>query len=146
MIEKLIDKSKEEIETHISQWGRYNDSLPNLVELTTEEFVQSGFFIWSVTGMESRQIDPVQLNKAKLIGKPFKNLTSARIFFVSSPNENGFVMIHDYWDGTVRYFKFSKCEHEYVEVTGKNGKPVWNCYHYYKCKKCGIEHEVDSSG
>lgn len=130
---------------HIKEWGDYNDSLPNLTELTTEEFAQSGFFTWSITGIEFRQIDPKKLNEAKLLGEPFKCYTSARIFYVGSPNENGFVMINDYWGKKVRYFRFTKCEHDYEDVTGKNGKPVWNCYHYYKCRKCGQNHEVDSS-
>lgn len=130
---------------HIKEWGDYNDSLPNLTELTTEDFAQSGFFTWSITGVEFRQIDPKKLNEAKLLYGIFTTYTGARIFYVGSPNENGFVMVNDYWAKTVRYFRFTKCEHDYEDVTGKNGKPVWNCYHYYKCRKCGQQNEVDSS-
>lgn len=127
------------------KWGGYNDSLPNLTELTTEEFAQSGFFTWSITGIEFRQIHPEKLNEANLLGEKFTTHTGANIFFVGSPYENGFVLIRDYWNKTVRYFRFTKCEHDYEEVTGKNGKPVWNCYHYYVCRKCGQRNEVDSS-
>lgn len=130
---------------HIREWGGYNDSLPNLTELTTEEFAQSGFFTWSITGIEFRQINPELLNKGKLLGQKYTAYTGARIFYVGSPNENGFVMINNYWAKNIRYFRFTKCEHDYEEVTGKNGKPVWNCYHYYVCRKCGQRNEVDSS-
>lgn len=129
---------------HIVEWGDYNDSLPNLTELTAEEFSQSGFFTWCITGIEFRQIKPELFNKGNIF-TAVKCYTSAKIFYVGSPNENGFVMISDYWEKKVRYFRFTKCEHDYEEVTGKNGKPVWNCYHYYKCRKCGQQNEVDSS-
>ena len=132
-------------EEHKRVWGGYNDSLPNLTEITTEEFAQSGFFTWSITGIEFRQIDPARLNKGKLIGPQFTCFANARIFFSNSPHENGFMMINDYWGKKIRYFRFTKCEHDYADVTGKNGMPVWNCYHYYKCQKCGQEWEVDSS-
>lgn len=129
---------------HIAEWGNFNDSLPNLTELTEADFAQSGFFTWCITGLEYRQIKPESFNAGKVF-TPVKCYTAAKIFYVGSPNENGFVLINDYWAKTVRYFRFTKCEHDYEEVTGKNGKPVWNCYHYYKCRKCGKNHEVDSS-
>lgn len=130
---------------HIKEWGNYNDSLPNLTELTAEEFAQSGFFTWGIIGVEFRQIDPKRLNEGKLLGIPFSVYTTANVFHVNSPNENGFVLINDYWAKKLRYFRFTKCVHDYEEVTGKNGMPVWNCYHYYKCRKCGKPYEVDSS-
>lgn len=129
---------------HIAEWGNFNDSLPNLTELTAEQFSQSGFFTWPISGIEFRQIEPSRFNIGKIF-TPVKCYTAAIVFYVGSPNENGFVMVNDYWAKTVRYFRFTKCEHDYEDVTGKNGKPVWNCYHYYVCRKCGQRNEVDSS-
>lgn len=53
---------------------------------------------------------------------------------------SGVGMSFDYWAGKVRWFRFSLCEHE-NEVIGSS-----NCYREYRCKKCGYEHAVDSSG
>ena len=93
---------------HIKEWGGYNDSLPNLTEITAEEFSQSGFFTWPITGVEFRQIDPNKLNEGKLLYGTFITHTSSNVFFVDSPNENGFVLINDSWAKKVRYFSFSK--------------------------------------
>jgi len=137
---------KDEVAAHEKEYGRYNDSLPNLIEITAEEFAQSGFFTWCLQAYETRQILPENLANAKLL-TPIKTYLGAQIFYFGSPNEDGFVMANDYWAKSMRYFKFAKCHHEYEEVSGASlGRPQWNCYHYYKCKKCGNINEVDSSG
>jgi hypothetical protein len=43
-------------------------------------------------------------------------------------------------DMTIRAYKVVACEHDDECV----GTP-YNCYHEYRCKKCGYEHSVDSS-
>ena len=53
-----------------------------------------------------------------------------------------------YWtkERKTLFWKVAKCFHEDEEVSGKSiGRPQWNCYHYYKCKKCGRIREQDSS-
>lgn len=126
---------------HEKEWGCYNDPLPNLEEITEEQFAQSGFFTWGFTGVENRQISSENFNKGKIFS-PVKVFVNANIFYVNSPNESGFVIANDYWSGKVRYFKFAKCFHNYKET----GKTVWNCCHQYQCTKCGQNHEVDTSG
>ncbi len=134
------------VKEHEKEWGRYNDSLPNLTEITAEEFAQSGFFTWNIQGFEFRQVDPERIDQSKLL-YPIKHFINFRIFYLNSPNESGFVMANDYWGKKVRYFKFANCFHDYKEISAKEaGKPAWNYYHYYKCTKCGQHNEVDSSG
>lgn len=131
---------------HEKEWGGYNDSLPNLEEITAEQFSQSGFFTWCFSGMEHRQITPENFNKGKIFS-PVKVFVNAKIFYMNSPHEAGFLITSDYWDKKVRYFKFAKCFHNYKEITAAEaGRPAMNCYHYCKCTKCGQSYEYDSSG
>lgn len=128
------------------EWGDYNSSLPNLTEITEQEFAQSGFFTWGVERFEYRQISPDNFNKGKIFS-PVKTFVSAKIFYMNSPHEAGFVIVNDYWDKKVRYFKFAKCFHDYKEITAAEaGKTAFNCYHYCRCTKCGHDYEYDSSG
>lgn len=131
---------------HEKEWGGYNDSLPNLEEITSEEFAQSGFFTWSIIGTEFRQINADRFNKGKLFS-PVESFTTAKIFFLNSPYESGFVIVNDFWKKKVRYFKFAKYHHDYKEITAAEaGGPAFSCYHYCKCVKCGELYEYDSSG
>lgn len=141
--EKLVSDHTPEYE---KEWGRYNDSLPNLQEITAEEFAQSGFFTWCFNGTEHRQISPENFNKGKIFS-PVKTFVNAKIFFMNSPYESGFVIVNDYWAKKVRFFKFAKCFHDYKEITAAEaGKTAFNCYHYCRCTKCGQGYEYDSSG
>lgn len=124
---------------HEKEWGRYNDSLPNLIELTTEQFAQSSFFIYAFTAHEFRQIRAEEFNKGKIFSPIKGQLVSVQIFYIKSPSEAGFILMNNYWDKTVRYFTFTKCLHEYKGV--KTG----NCLYQYTCTKCGASYEVDSS-
>lgn len=146
--EKLVDgcRTKEENDAHEKKWGKYNDPLPNMKEITAEEFAQSGFFTWSITGMEFRQIDPKQFKEGSLLS-PVTAFMHCKIFFTNSSHESGFAMTGDYWTKKVRYFKFADCFHDWKEISAKDaGKPVFNCYHYCRCSKCGASWEYDSSG
>lgn len=140
--------NKIELNKHEEVYGRYNSPLPNMVEINHKEFASSGFFTWSFRAFEFRQIDPNEMKKTAKLLKPLPSwLMSAQIFYVGSPNEDGFVLINDQSEKTIRYFRFAKCHHTYVEVSGASlSRPQWNCYHYYKCTKCGEINEVDSSG
>ncbi len=138
--------TKEQCDKHAVEWGRYNDPLPNMKEITAEEFAQSGFFTWSITGVEFRQIDPTRFAEGNLL-IPTKSYISVKIFYCNGPGESGFAMSADYWEKRVRYFKFAKCYHEWEEIPGSSiGGPAFNHYHYCKCKKCGANWEYDSSG
>lgn len=123
---------------HEKEWGRYNDSLPNLIELTIEQFAQSTFFTYAFAAHEFRQIDSKLFNQGKIF-KAVKGLVSVQIFYINAPDVAGFILMNNYWDKTVRYFTFTKCLHEYKGV--KTG----NCLYQYTCTKCGYTYEVDSS-
>ena len=131
---------------HQLKWGRYNDFPPGFKEITAEEFAQSGFFTWCKTGMEFRQ--PMGWDKlpSGILLKPFGNGDPAIIMFFMN-HDCHFAMAHDYWAKEVRYFTFADCYHDWVEISAEEaGKTAWPCYHYYKCSKCGAQHEQDSSG
>lgn len=120
------------------QFGSYNDSPPNFKEISEKEFAQSKFFTYDSDYREYRQITnfgdkciPIQLY----------------YFF----DQTGYGMSSDYWNGKVRYFQFSKCEHEYRELSVSEARQKGqihhgNCYHVYECVKCGYIIAQDSSG
>ena len=130
--------TKEQIEQHEKDWGSRNDPPPGLQEITLEEFAQSGFFTWSMEKIEQRYVDLSRAGNEKLSGW----LTLKMVFL---PRGEGFAMSHDYWGKKVRFFQFAKCYHDWQEISPA-GRPAWNCYHYYKCTKCGDGYECDSSG
>lgn len=149
---KIINgySSKEEQENHQKVWGGYNDPLPNMKEISAEEFSQGGFFTWCITGHEFRQIDPNRFNKDALL-TPVKYFLSVKIFYLNSPHEDGFAMSSDYWGKQVRYFKFARCFHNYREISKKEAESkghthFGNCYHVCECLNCGQIYSYDSSG
>ena len=143
-------------------FGRYNDAPPNFKEISEAEFSQSKFFVYSPEYVEYRQIDPKQISPKE------KYFLGVRLFYFF--DGTGLGMAHDYWAKKVRYFKFTKCEHDTEELSGhvaakyvvvhdvfpptsRLAKPgeqgvshFGNCYHVYRCKKCGFIESVDTSG
>jgi len=133
-------QSKEQREAHESKWGKSNDAPPGFTEITAEEFAQSGFFTWCKLGIEFRQI--CNFGESKLLKQPKnREMLSITLFYMNHGDNYG--MAHDYWDKKVRYFKFTTCYHNYVEV-GNQG--MRSCYNVCKCNKCGDVWEYDSSG
>jgi hypothetical protein len=150
--EKIVDGNLTPMdrEAHEKVWGRFNDPFPNMVEITSEEFAQSGFFRWSIAGTEYRQIDPKRINPKSILS-PIDSFLSVTSFFLKSPTESGFAMSSDYWSKKVRYFKFALCHHTYKELSSseaskKGVKHFGNCYHVCECTKCGNIWSYDSSG
>ncbi len=142
MLHKLV--SEQTTKEHEAKWGRFNDCPPGFQEITAEEFAQSGFFTWCKEAQEFRQVDCSKLPKGALLS-PVQGLFAITMFYMNHGEH--FALGHDYWAKKVRYFKFADCYHDYVEISAKEaGKPAFNCYHYYKCSKCGHHWEVDSSG
>jgi hypothetical protein len=89
-------------------------------EITQEEFAQSDFFRYS----------PYATGWSRTL------LGDARMFFL--PRDVGYALIGDYWEKTVRIFKFG-CQHE------STSKEVGRCLTEYTCKKCGYVEVIDSS-
>lgn len=132
-------------DAHVKKWGGFNDAPPNLREITAKEFAQSGFFTWTIIGIEYRQITSEQFNKGNIF-KPVNTIVPCHLFFLNSAYDSGFIILNDYWGKTIRYFKFAECVHDYKEITAAEaGKRAFNCYHYYRCTICGQQNEVDSS-
>jgi hypothetical protein len=153
--EKLINgfETSDQRIAHEKEWGNFNDPLPNMVEITIQEFAQSGFFTWCITAQEFRQVDPNRINKSTLstLSSPITTMLSLRIFYTNGPMESGFALSNDYWDKKIRYFKFAKCFHVYEELSVEEAKKAGvehfgMCYHVCKCKNCGMIHSYDSSG
>lgn len=135
MLENIISSNytKEQREEHEKKWGGYNDAPPNMVEITPEEFAQSGFFTWCHTARENRQVCD-RNNRSK----PMMPL----MLFYMNHGDN-YAMSHDYWAKKVRYFKFALCYHDYKEIAPSQ---PWACWHTEKCTKCGHTWSYDSSG
>ncbi len=97
------------------------DALPHgWAEITPAEFAQSNFFRYTplATGW-SRTLEG-----------------DANLFFMH--DDNGFAIIGDYHEKTVRFFKFG-CKHDFA------GEEVGRCLTKYTCKTCGFVQTVDSS-
>ena len=137
--------TKEQWEAQEKTWGRFNDFPPGFKEITAGQFAQSGFFTWCIDKFEFRQ--PIGWDKLPTgtLLKPFTGGPSIRMFFMNSGEH--FAMAQDYYSKEVRYFTFALCYHDWKEISAKEaGKQAMNCYHYYKCSKCGAENEQDTSG
>ena len=148
MYERLVSlTTSDEKSTHEMKWGGYNDPLPNMVELTLEEFAKSDFFMYCLTGYETRQ--PIW-DRLKNVKFDTSSLYGLNVFFINSPHVSGYAMSSDYLNGKVRYFKFSQCEHNYVGLSYDECKQrgiyhAGRCYHVSVCSKCGYVNAVDSS-
>ncbi|AOK61957.1 hypothetical protein WM29_22765 [Burkholderia ubonensis] len=97
------------------------DVLPRgWIEITWDELAKSQFFRYS----------PIATGWSRT------KLGDARLFFMH--DQISYALIGDYWDGTVKVFRFG-CEHAMKSET------VGNCLHRYTCTKCGFSEVVDSS-
>lgn len=126
--------------------GGYNDPLPNMKEITAEEFAQSSFFSYFPNFIGSRQIAANRLPE-ELKQKSYLGVT----FYVTQHDWSGFAMSRDYWGKKVRYFSFAPCKHTYrgpipEDYTNNKGMPrPGRCYSVSVCTKCGYILTVDSS-
>ena len=132
-----VDNRESELK-HEKLWGKYNDAPPNFEEITVEDFAKSMFFTYTPKKIEFRQV----LNYK---GGHFLNL---HMFFFH--DNTGIAMHNEFWEGTVTYFKFALCEHEFFELSQmecskKNIKHHGMCWHVYECTKCGYRESQDSS-
>jgi hypothetical protein len=133
-----------ELRKHEAKWGKFNDPPTGFKEITPEQFAQSGFFTWCKVNMEFRQIDSARI-KPDVLLFPAKYMLAVTMFYMNHGEH--FAIGNDYWEKRVRYFTFAECYHDWKEISPKEaGGPAYNCYHYYKCTKCGAKNEVDSSG
>jgi hypothetical protein len=136
---------------HETDYGGFNDPLPNMKEITYEDFACSGFFIWPIQGHEYRQIDPVRMGQNSKLSNPLpKWLLASQVFYVGSPYCDGYVLINDQTTKTIRYFTFAKCHHVYREIGSEEARKLGrthfgNCYHIEVCTKCHVINERDSS-
>lgn len=125
--DKVLNATAEEL------LGRYNDAPPNLKEITQKEF--------------NRQLmtyGPSYMDHKQVLNHPKYRYMSMSLFIYN--DFNGIAMADVLEDGShdykTRYFKFAVCEHEMISVPEKSAM----CYHVSRCKKCGKETAIDSSG
>lgn len=149
-MEKLVCafKNVEEMRAHEAKWGRFNDPLPNMKEVTENEFATCGFFTWVIEGVEFRQIDPKRFPEGSL-RSPLKYYFGCKVFYSNGPQFAGYVMGVE--NGRIRYFTFTDCEHKYRELSQPECRTrkidhFGNCYHVSECVHCGRIISVDSSG
>ena len=103
--------------------------LPNVTEMTVQEFARSGFFSQCIAGRIYRSDVPDPSN-------PGKTITIMGWWY-----EDGtwIGLSRDYWVGTVRYWRGCLCDHQYRGLPQR-----WNCYHESICVKCGHYDAYDS--
>ena len=116
-----------------------NDFPEGWREITSEEFAQSDFFMYSPTHIEYRQMYDKNV--------PSKPMTAAKLFHFH--DGTGIAMSQDYWNKKVLYFKFG-CDHKYNELSrqecGTRGfQHHGMCWHVYECAECGNIMSQDSS-
>lgn len=143
MLDKIVPVSEPEIEAKL---GGYNDVLPNMQEITMQEFGASGFFSYTPAYITFRQIDPARMQAAGLepsrywpyrAGHTTVTITNAKVFVFS--DLSGYVMAKD-WKQGVRVFKFAVCKHEHAKE-----EMIGRCLRRMTCPDCGFTREVDSS-
>jgi hypothetical protein len=110
--------------------GGYNDNPPNLKEITQLEFCQSMFFSYGAEHIESRQV----IDKSKGF-----NSKMTELWLYWYYDHSGVAIEHDYWKGTLKFFKFTLCEHDYKETN------LGRCFNRLTCQKCGFSQDIDSS-
>lgn len=144
---------KEAREEHERKFGGFNDWPPNVREIPANEF-WSYFFTYGIGANEHRQMitrvgtdhDPVSKEERRcMIQQGVSNgffYQSGYFFYKGDGSDSGYIMTRDVTNAKVyprKFYKFSVCEHEYVE------KNVGRCLHEYTCTKCGHRFQVDSS-
>lgn len=146
-------EQKEEDADHTKLFGRWGDVPPNLKEITIKEFSKSFYDIYSPLIIEFRQfVFPGEL-------------ASSSCFLYIYWDNSGLIIRpireNEEWDHSercfkkykakVKYYSFASCIHEYMELNSKQATKegrvhFGNCYHIYKCSKCGFIYEQDTSG
>lgn len=124
----------EEYLNNVKIVGDFNQAPPNLQEILLEEFARSKFFVYSFSKVEYRQIT----DKEVLSKLGFKHYFAMKLFWFH--DGTGVGMCSDYHNKSVRYFKFSICDHAYTTIVSSN------CYREMECARCGHYTFIDSSG
>jgi len=114
-------------ETYQEYGGRV--PLPEAKEMTVREFARSAFFSECISGRIYRSNVPDPAD-------PEKTITIHGWWY---DDGKWIGLSHDYWAGTVRYFRGALCEHQYKSLPQR-----WNCYHEAICVKCGHYNAYDS--
>jgi len=121
-------------------------------ELTLDDLAWTNFCSYSpvatfyVQGIQPlKDMDPVSLTchvysdgEIIMFARTWKydyNIVPGQVSRYSNPKKGSYKN-----DMVIRAYKVVACEHDDECV----GTP-YNCYHEYRCKKCGYEHSVDSS-
>lgn len=122
----------------------YNCPPEGFAEITEKEFVQhSGFFDYIPMLIEHRQIYVDKDLKSNRSG------TMLDIVMYWMDKYGGYALKREYWEGTIRYFKFG-CTHEnrrelsQKECNERGIAHFGMCWHVEECK-CGKISSYDSS-
>lgn len=126
-IKKLTLCGMAELAAYEEKFGKWGSLPPNMKECDADEFWHY-FGTYTPIYMEYRQVQ-----------KP--RHCTLNLFVYS--DGTGFALERQTKNamGTEpKFYRFAVCEHEY-EVTHRS-----NCYREMRCKKCGYETSIDSSG
>jgi hypothetical protein len=116
---------------HERVYGGFNDFPPNWKRCTPNEF-WGKFNCYGI----GEKVEYRQMHTEGAI-------VMAHLFFYH--DDTGLGLVHCYENGKHRpplLYKFARCEHDMVAVHEKS----YMHYHVSKCRKCGYERGVDSSG
>ena len=75
-------------------------------------------------------------------------MLSANLFYFG---DYVLVVEYEFWQNRTNFWKIMICNHDYREISASESNKLGvhhfgNCYHVYKCEKCGKTYGVDSSG
>lgn len=85
---------------------------------------------------------------SKYTGKEKTHMLGAIVFIY---HDFCFVVEHNHWEESQRFWKVAECHHKFKEVGVQRAKELgithWGmCYHVYECTECHFAYGVDSSG
>jgi hypothetical protein len=124
-----------------AELGHPNSPLPNMKEISLEEWTRHQYWTYMPVATGYRQITRIEELRAIGIAPP-KFGTSDQIMpirWFQMHDKTGIAVHNDWHNKKLRVFAWAVCEHEDV------GRKLGNCYYEYTCKKCGYKHTVDSS-
>ena len=134
MIRVKHDLTEAEQAAHEAVYGRYNDFPPGWREVADAEIATDGLGrIYTPTLMEYRQMGLL------VAGSPPMIAATLSFFHDGS----GHAVCFDYHGKRVRWFRFERCAHTYVEISRPAGNR--SGLHTDRCSRCGYETSYDTS-
>lgn len=129
VLEKIVRIPTEE------EYGGFNDPFPNMREVTEADLASSMYFTYPPKFWGYKQIAP---NRLPAGIEPVRGFGMLAVHYYVFHDGSGYGMCPDPFQKKMRYFFFSKCEHEYKHTSPRM------CQHVMTCMKCGYQYSYGS--